>query len=270
MKILQPDSEITLWEKLTSLSRITAEMVFKLDGRRLVTRRDLRRIWQCEDASIKDYAKKGLPQVDLIALTAEGVERAKKLDPKFTLTLPNFAVYDLAEVNEWRDNNVDVKKSSNRLQKIMSKPHSQREENIDEPKTEPDSSAGYAVREMIAKTVQAEQQAAILTLKHEALKGSLVDAEDLDRAMAEQAIMHKTDKINDEKVLPTLLENKTASEIAEILHEHNQERLSHYDRLINKEFKQKETLYDVLEAVLLHLSKGANPSEIILVLDVSL
>jgi hypothetical protein len=122
---------------------------------------------------------------------------------------------------------------------------------------------GYALREIIAKTISAEERATMDTLKRKALDGQLVEAEDLDKAMAEQAILHKTDKINDEKVLPTLLEMKSAGDIASILYEHNQERLAHFDKIINKEFTCTETLYDIIEVVLTRLSLGESPKEIV-------
>lgn len=262
MKLIQPDSEIKLWEKLTELSKLTAEIIIRNDGRRLVSRRDLRRIWNCTDEAIKGYVRKGMPSVDLVALTANGVERAKKLDPKYEFVQPQLGVYDLAEVNAWKDANVEVKNSPKRLATQAMEVFPEDGDTDSDEETNP-SLKGYALREIIAKTISAEEDATTKTLKRKALEGQLVEAEDLDKAMAEQAILHKTDKINDEKVLPTLLEMKPASEIAAILYEHNQERLTHFDKIINKEFTCTETLYDIIEVVLTRMSLGESPKEIV-------
>lgn len=262
MKLIQPDSEIKLWEKVSELSKLTMELIIRNDGRRYVSRRDLRRIWGCTDEAIKGYVRKGMPQVDLIALTAEGVERAKKLNPKYELSLPKMAIYDLAEVNAWKDNNVEIKMSTKRLRDATAEVHEEDRLTDSDEENNP-SLKGYALREIIAKTEQAEEQAKISTLKRKALEGQLVEAEDLDKAMAEQAILHKTDKTNDEKVLPTLLEMKPAGEIAAILYEHNQERLAHFDKIINKEFSCPETIYDIIEVVLTRMSLGESPKDII-------
>lgn len=263
MKLIQPEQEIKLWDKLSTLSKLTLEIIVRNDsGRRYVTRRDLRRIWGCTDEAIKGYIRKGMPQVDVEALTAEGVARAKKIDPKFEFSLPMLSVYDLAEVNAWKDNNVQAKKSPTRLRDMAAEVHEEDRDTDSDEETNP-SLKGYALREIIAKTEQAEEQAKISALKRKALEGSLVEAEDLDKAMAEQAVLHKTDKINDEKVLPTLLEMKSAGEIATILYEHNQERLAHFDKIINKEFDCPETLYDVIGVVMNLINLGASPKDII-------
>lgn len=239
------------------------ELIVRHEGRRLVTRRDLRRIWGVADDAIKSYASKGLPKVDLDALVSDGVLKRRKTDPNFKFTQLKVAIYDLAEVNAWRDNNVDMKRSPRRLS-------AQNTQELPTEDTESDATApvsSYALREMIAKTNSAEEQATILTLKRKNLEGSLVESDDLDKAMAEQAVLHKTDKLNDEKVLPTLLEGKTSSEISDILQEHNQERLDHFDRLINKEFKDSKTLYDIIEIALTKLEQGVSPSDIIKAID---
>jgi hypothetical protein len=266
MKMLQPDSEIKIWERIAERSKLTAEFIFRLDGRRLVSKKDLRRIWDCTEDTIKSYSRKGMPQVNISDLVAEGVARAQRIDPKYVWVLPNFAAYDLAEVNAWRDANISKKLGSGaaRARKLIEEPLPPEDSITDAAEPTPEVAKGnYALREVIAKTLQAEEAATLARLKRQALEGSLVEADDLDKAMAEQAILHKTDKINDEKVLPTLLAGKDANEIAILLHEHNQERLTHFDRIINKEFKAPETLYNVVEAVLAKLSQGVSPDQII-------
>ena len=81
--------------------------------------------------------------------------------------------------------------------------------------------------------------------------------------MSELAVVHKTDKIHDENLLPILLENKNAGEIRSLLQEHNFERLEMLDKIVNKEFKSAETMYDIIEAVLQNLKSGTEPESII-------
>lgn len=267
MKTVQTNIDAPLWEKITAYSKVQAEMIFRLDGRRLVSRRDLRRIWDCSDETIKKYTKLGMPKVNIEQLLHEGFERARLLRPGEELLVPQQAIYDLATVNAWRDENIAENngRGAEKKRKALlanTPPPPPEDVESDNPNSKV-GDANYALREMIAKTTSAEEQATILTLKRKNLEGQLVEAEDLDKAMAEQAILHKTDKINDEKVLPTLLEMKSASEISKILYEHNQERLSHFDKIINKEFSCPETLYNVIEAVLAKMRLGCSPKEIV-------
>lgn len=248
-------------------SKVQGEVIYRLDGRRLVTRRDLRRIWDCSDETIKKYTKLGMPKVNLEELLHEGFERSRLLKPNEELLVPQQAIYDLANVNAWRDENIDAnngRAAEKKRKALLANAPTPADEDLesDTPKLD-NGEKSYALREMIAKTTSAEEQATILTLKRKNLEGQLVEAEDLDKAMAEQAILHKTDKINDEKVLPTLLEMKPASEISKILYQHNQERLAHFDKIINKEFTCEETLYDIIEAVLAKMSLGGSPKEIV-------
>jgi hypothetical protein len=59
-----------------------------------------------------------------------------------------------------------------------------------------------------------------------------------------------------------MLENKEKAEIANILRENNQQRLDDLNKLINKEFKCGETLYEVVQEVVEQLHTK-EPNEII-------
>lgn len=236
MKTIQPNVELRNWEKLATVTKgMVLDVQIFLNDRRLVSRRDLRRVWNCSDETLKGYAKKGLP--------------------KHELSSTNFSVYDLRISEEWRTANVDPK-AGGALRK------SRQEFDPDDEDSEVDLDI-----EKISYD-EADRRKKITDLKLSMLKvaeaeGRLVPADDLDKAMAEQAIMHKTDKLNDEKVLPLLLEGKSASEIATLLYEHNQERLAQYDKLINTEFTATATLYDIVETVLQALTEGISPDQIV-------
>jgi len=236
MKTIQPDVELKNWEKLAATNKgMVLDVQVLLNDRRLVSRRDLRRVWNCSDETLKGYAKRGLP--------------------KHELSSTNFSVYDLRSSDEWRTANVDPK-AGGALRKSRQE---------FDPESE-DSEVDVDIEKISYD--EADRRKKITDLKLSMLKvseaeGKLVPADDLDKAMAEQAIMHKTDKLNDEKVLPLLLENKSASEIATLLYEHHQERLAQYDKLINLEFSSPITLYDIVATVLNVLAEGRTPDEIV-------
>lgn len=75
--------------------------------------------------------------------------------------------------------------------------------------------------------------------------------------------MHRTDKTNDEKILPIILENKSSSEISEILHEHNQERLEMYDKAIGRHFECEESVYEVTNMAIEKIAEGTSPKDIV-------
>lgn len=233
MRKIQTESEIRAWEKIAETEkRLEVSYSYFLDGKRLVSRRELCSLWEVTEEAIRAYHRRGFK--------------------KHELSLPKLAIYDLEESEAWRMANVQVN-GGNALMKRRAQNTSaeEHEEHIDHISFD-----------------EADRRKKIVDLKAAQVKlaeaeGRLVDADDLDKAMAEQAIMHRTDKTNDEKVLPILLEGKTASEISQLLHSHNQERLSFYDQIINKEFSCKETLYDVVEAVLASLSEGIDPATLV-------
>lgn len=233
MRKLQTETEIRAWEKIAeSEKRLEVGYNYFLDGKRLVSRRELCTLWEVTEEAIRAYHRRGFKKHDL--------------------SLRHMAIYDLEESEAWRMANVQVN-GGNALMKRRAQNTSaeEHEQDIDHISFD-----------------EADRRKKIVDLKAAQVKlaeaeGRLVDADDLDKAMAEQAIMHRTDKTNDEKVLPILLENKSASDIAELLHKHNQERLSFFDQIINKEFDCKETLYDVVESVLIALSDGVTPSELV-------
>ena len=249
MKKLQPDSEIKLWEKIAEHCSITAEIILRVEGRRLVSRRDLRRIWACTDEAIKGYVKKGMP--------------------KSELSHPSMAVYDLAAVNAWREVNVDTKRGM-----AAQKLRRERESNLPPPPSEdletdasdqadPKSLSKYATDQVIAESEKAVENALITKLKRQQMEGSLIDSETLDITLAEQAVIYTTNYVNDKKLLPIQLENKSRGEIRQFLDQHYANRMSDLRGLIEKVFECDESLYDVIQAVLEAFLKGTSPKGVI-------
>lgn len=245
MHWIHTDREINEWEELTKGQAATCELVIKVDGRRLVTRRDLRRIWDISPDTVEKYDKMGMP--------------------RHALSKPRMTVYNLEQANAWKTENLSpnlgwaAKRNRERAIEGTLDPV----DTVSDPAEEPRKDQ-YALREIIAKTEKSEEDLKLARIKRLQLEESLVPADDLDKAMAEQAILHKTEKINDEKVLPTLLANKEAHEIAELLYGHNVDRLANLDRLVNKVFKDTQySLYEVVEATLERMQSGVSPESII-------
>jgi len=171
-----------------------------------------------------------------------------------------FQVFDWLDVVEWRDKSVD---------KVMSlKTKKPQTTDIDVNTDDQDDDDEQLPTDDLSRKLKADADDAELKVKLNTIKlaeaeGRVVDANDLDRAMSELAIVHKTDKINDENILPILLANKSATDIKLQLQKHNAKRLEELDKLVNKEFKSVETMYDIVEAVLQSLKQGIEPESII-------
>lgn len=234
---MQPDSETNLWEKISTTCDLVVERVYRVDGRHLVTRRDLRRIWNCTDEAIKSYVKKGMP--------------------KSELSITSMSIYDLEVVRAWRDTNVDSKRG-----RAVSKTKRDLEQGI-EPDVPSSEGGGYAVRQMIAESDKAVENAILAKLKRQELEGSLVESETLDIALAELAVIYVTTYVNDKKLLPIQLKNKSDGDIRKFLDQHYANRISDLDRLITKTFDCEETMYDIIQAVLTSLANDKTPRGVI-------
>ena len=247
MKKLQPDSEIKLWEKIAEHCDVVAEIIVRVEGRRLVSRRDLRRIWACTDEAIKGYVKKGMP--------------------KSELSVPSMAIYDLATVNAWREANVDSKRGM-----AAAKLRREKEEGLAPPSSEDAESdlttggkslSKYAIDEAIADSERAVENALITKLKRQMMEGSLIDSETLDITLAEQAVIYTTHYVNDKKLLPIQLEQKSRGEIRQFLDQHYSNRMSDLRLLIDKVYECDESLHEVIQAILEAFIRGETPVKLI-------
>lgn len=200
--------------------------------------------------------------IELWGKSAKTIQRSVKDGmPVHFASSNRFQIFTLEKVNRWRDGNIDKTMSMktsfsttvNGLEVLM--PNSKDGEDI-------------KLKTDIERKLKADADNAVLNVQLNELKlaeaeGRVVDAGDLDRSMSELAVVHKTDKIHDENLLPILLENKSVEEIKSLLQEHNFERLEMLDKIVNKEFKSAETMYDIIEAVLHKLKSGTEPESII-------
>ena len=242
MKKLQSELEIRTWEKISETINLTIEHVYTVDGRRLVSRRDLCRLWGVSDEAIKSYTKKGLP--------------------KSELSHPSMSVYDYDLVTKWRAENVDLQRG-----RAKSKARADAENGFVDPSStvveDTHLHTGYAIRQMIAESDKAVETAKLAKLKRQELEGSLVESETLDIALAELAVIYSTTYVNDKKLLPIQLKNKTDGEIRKFLDQHYANRMSDLNILINKSFETSDSIYDVLEVIIDKLNNGSSPKEII-------
>lgn len=78
------------------------------------------------------------------------------------------------------------------------------------------------------------------------LRGSLIPTDDVDKAMADQAVMHKSQYIDDLDTLPTILENKPKQEISVILDRHYERRLNNAVDFIGKEYEISNIIFEIV------------------------
>jgi phage terminase Nu1 subunit (DNA packaging protein) len=213
-----------------------------MSNKKIVDKAELAKALNIKARQISNYVKQGMP------VHSVGKRNKQSFDVDICL--------------EWQRNNIN-KTMSMKTKPIIPK---ETEINIENEESKP-TQLNDALRKLKAEADDAELKVKLNEIKLAEAEGRVVDANDLDKAMAEQAIMHKTDKINDENLLPILLENKSKDEIKKLLIEHNSERLKMLDALIKKEFEAPTTLYEIVEVVLQKLSKKTPPDEIIKALE---
>ena len=234
--VLKPKNEFAKWEKLGSLHKIRTDTYRIHDGKRIVSKQDLCEIWECTDRTVKRYIEKGMPQAE-------------------NLTTTLFQVFYLTDCEKWRSQNIDGTKQLHTLPP--------RNKEITPDMMSELESLTDLERKLKADADKAEADAELTKIKLSLAQGDVVNAEDLDKSMAELAVIHKTDLTNQEKIFPISLANKDANEIAKIVHEYNQDRLKTLDMLMNKEFKSKNGLYEIISKVLDMLADDIEPDTIL-------
>lgn len=233
-----PSNEELKWGKLEEPIEITVVRTYL--GREIVSKADLEKIWRVTPKTIQRYVADGMPRCDV-------------------LWKRNFQIFYLDECVEWKQANIDRKQSA-RVNKHKKIKQDTVEEDVAPPPPPTDDNdmpiEEAERREKVAKAKMAE-------IKLKEAEGLLIPADDLDKAMYEQAIMHKTDKSNDEKILPILLEMKNQEEIRDLLESHNDDRLELLDSQLEQRHKNEPTNYDIFNHILVARKKGKTPQEII-------
>jgi phage terminase Nu1 subunit (DNA packaging protein) len=212
--------------------KIKIENKYLHENREVVTSRYLQQIWGVTDRTIRNYIKEGMPVSDISS--------------------SKFKIFDLIECINWRMSQIDMSKSN--VSKATQKEN--------ETESGEESVAKANRDKIIADAKKAIHEANVSEMKEKNMRDELISADDVDKAMAEQAVIHKTDIINSEKILPLILEDKSSAEITQELVGHNSERIKELNKLIKKEFDCDETLFEIIQEVIEELKKS-NPSKII-------
>ena len=164
----------------------------------------------------------GISDKTLINWKKKGLEKA-------VYSISKLDLFDISYVNGWKTVNVNpVGKNITKISDDGSADES--EKDIEEV------SEQEADRRLKIWKVKMEE------LKHKELLGELVRAEDVDRAMAEQAVLHKAQLIDDLDTLPAMLENKSKAEIANILENHYERRMKNLSDFISKEYEDSDVM----------------------------
>lgn len=183
---------------------------------------------------IKDYEKKGMPRSEY---STNGI-----------------VYYNLKDVMDWILVNVDISKSKRvgAKEKIVDTDYS-----FDESSLKDIDSISMDEAERRKKIADLK----LANIKLEEAEKKLIPADDVDKAMTEQALMHKTKLNNDEKILPILL-GLTDSQV-HLLHEHNNDHLETLDKQITQRYKKDITNFDVFNEVLNARAKKVMPIKLV-------
>ena len=173
-------------------------------------------------------------------------------------SIKRFSLYNLNDLNSWRRDNIDEKKSragsKNPHASKASEPRGIGEfdhlEDKDVPKHELERRNEYE------KLVKAKKNNDILNEQY-------VSVDDIDKTMATLAGMLIASLTNFEKSAPTMLANKEQHEIVPILEDAHQNMMDKLSSLVAKEFKCDETLYDIINIALDKIHEGVEPSKIV-------
>jgi len=190
---------------------------FMIGAKVLVTERFLSDFYGVSGRAIRLWREKGLP-----------------LD---AITVKHLNLYNLSVVINWNLKNIKQKSKSSFIDEDI---NTELHKNIKEVTKE------EADRRLQIQKVLIEQ------LKHDELVGKLVRADDLDKTLAEQAVMHKVSYMEDLETLPTLLQDMSKSSISNFLQDHYANRMENALTLMTKVFKEEDTLHSIIKKACLN------------------
>jgi len=221
-----PDKEITLHE------------VFFVDNMQLVSKKFVSMDMGVSERHITVWEKQGFSASDL--------------------SLSRLKLYDIKALRRWHRENIDQKQSARTAKN---------KEVILEDDDDGENPFAHTPLDKIPK-IEAERRKEIEAVKKLILQNKILDGENIsidatDRNMATQAATHISHLTNSEKILPDLLENKSASDIQEILNEHNQLQIEQLYRITNKELTGENELFDVLQKIIEKMDDGVDIENLI-------
>ena len=234
-----------MWDKVEGV-----ESRRYIDDKQVISKKEAVELFKVKERTIERYLKDGMP--------------------KHPQSQNRFLVLDVEECREWILLNIKASRvSKKQIEETLKKEVYEDEDGIkavDLPKEQVKViiQGDANIRKLVGDADKASEDALSAKLKRMALEGTLVEAESLSIAQAEQAAIYITNYINDKKVLQTLLKNKEPNEIKDILEDHYSKRMQDLDKLINREFKDcDKSLYEIIFVVLRFMRDGIAPDAII-------
>ena len=213
---------------------ITEEKVYFVNGVEFGTISYIMSKMQCSRSTIADWERKGLEE-------AQFSTRKLKLFP-------------MDDLISWYKANTDVKQSKRTNKNISVNIGVEEEEDEDsEENTDLDKVTKQEAERR--KEIEAVKK---LMMQNKILNGENISIDDVDKNLATQAATHISHLSNSEKILPNLLENKSASDIQDILNEHNQMQIEQLYRITNKELTGEHELFDVFMKVINKIDDGVS------------
>lgn len=216
---------------------------FIADGELYVTSAFLGTYWAVTGRQITSYIKDGLPKSDKSVAGAGGV-----------------ALFNLTEAITWRTSSV-------RLDKARSTEKG-KQKSVQIPECEEDAKNNVHETGGIrpyndSDAMEKHYKANIAEAKYLQEIGHLITIEESDKAGAEQAMIHKSWITQLVNIIPTLVENKTASECRDIIEHYSQEYRSQLELMANQIVKGDNSLDDIVNAVRIAYINGVSMANIL-------
>jgi phage terminase Nu1 subunit (DNA packaging protein) len=194
------------------------EAVFA-DGRILVTVKFLEDYFNVSARTVRNWQKMGL------------VPAASKVSV--------VVLYDLHETIEWHRTSISKRHSANaKMEKRKPSGDTPPLDPID-PNNVDLATASIETLERLAKIEDVHKK----RLQNAKERGELIPAEDTDRAMAEQAVIHVTQYSDDLDTLPAALANKSETYIFTFLEKHYERRIGNAHDFMQKVFDAPDWLW---------------------------
>ncbi len=192
----------------------------------------------------------GVQQTSMSSMRRKGLEKAD-------VSIPRLVLYDVDRSITWYKNNIDKKQAQRRRTQA---PQIEEETSDDNDMSKLDLDKVPKMEAERRKEIEAVKK---LMMQNKILNGENISIDDVDKNLATQAATHISHLSNSEKILPNLLENKSASDIQEILNEHNQMQIEQLYRITNKELQGESELFDIFMKVIDKIDDGASVEDLI-------
>jgi len=184
--------------------------------------------------------------------------------------------YELISTIEWKKANIKEKFSPNRKNIEIDPEDLDEDFKVELPfgmqigTVDLDNSQHLAVLalhpfgEQIRDTLKAREDIRQKGTKTAEMRKELINMNDVDKSMSEQAIIHKQDLMNSEKSFPTMFANKSKAYINKEYRKFNDKRLGDLDKIIEKTFpNMKSSMYDLISIAQALYVDGVNMDKMV-------